>query len=50
MNEWRFRTNWRGKLILQRRVHQTLYAEAYYVWRDATAGDLADYYNAKLAP
>lgn len=46
---WRFRSGWRGKLILQRYVewieydsHGGDYLAA--TWRDATTNDLLDYY------
>lgn len=47
MKNYRFRTNWRGKLILQRRVKYyniNMYMWDYY-WRDATSKDLQDYYE-----
>lgn len=49
MNEWRFRTTWRGLLILQRRVPDLVAygptVERVLKWRDATAKDLAEYYR-----
>jgi hypothetical protein len=49
MDNWRFRTNWRGKLILQRRVRELAPVgpslEWVSKWRDATAKDLAGYYR-----
>jgi hypothetical protein len=48
MNNWRFRTNWRGKLILQRRIRTMRMvgpsAEPGFEWRDATSEDLGFYY------
>ena len=47
MNSWRFRTNWQGKLVLQRQVKYyniRMYMHDYY-WRDAKTEDLQDYYN-----
>lgn len=42
---WRFRTNWRGKLILQRRVENVSFdfSPSGYYWRDASSTDLLDY-------
>lgn len=49
MSDWRFRTNWRGLLILQRRVRDLRVigpmVEPYLKWRDATAEDMAQYYS-----
>ena len=49
MTEWRFRTNWRGLLILQRRVTDLIpfgpSMERVLKWRDATAKDLGEYYR-----
>lgn len=49
MTGWRFRTNWRGKLILQRRVRDLhvigSMVEPCMRWRDATAEDLSEYYR-----
>jgi hypothetical protein len=46
--DWRLRTNWRGKLILQRRVRTfSMFGpsgEWVLVWRDASTEDLLDYY------
>lgn len=48
INEWRFRVNWRGKLILQRKVKDLQFfgpsAEFVWKWRDATTADLGFYY------
>ncbi len=49
MTAWRFRTNWRGLLILQRRIRTMRMigpsAEPGFEWRDATAKYLAEYYR-----
>lgn len=46
MKHWQFRTNWRGQLILQRRVsYRTGYGDREYRWRDANTQDLKDYYE-----
>lgn len=49
MKDWRFRTTWRGLLILQRRVSDVAVfgnsAERVWKWRDATSKDLAEYYR-----
>jgi hypothetical protein len=49
MTAWRFRANWRGLLILQRRVRIIRLfgsrAEPCLEWRDATAEDMAEYYR-----
>lgn len=49
MNEWRYRVNWRRKLILQRRVKVMRplgpSVDWVFVWRDATVGDLGAYYR-----
>ena len=51
MNNYRFRANWRGKLILQRRITyyniNTWGRDTY--WRDATTQDLKDYYKELYA-
>jgi hypothetical protein len=46
---WRFRTNWRGKLILQRsyRVPALVPGDWNVRWRDATTEDLGHYYAAQ---
>lgn len=41
MDDYQFRTNWLGQVILQRRV---VYLNATTGWQDATAQDLKDYY------
>jgi hypothetical protein len=50
MDNWRFRTNWRGVLVLQRRVKAWAFygplAEREFRWRDAKTEDLAAYYEA----
>lgn len=51
MNKFRFRTNWRGRLILQRQHDHRFwcqYSVAYVsrpYWADARAEDLALYYS-----
>ena len=46
MNEYRFRANWRGKLILQRlHTYRDQWGGPDRLWEDATAGDLRDYYR-----
>lgn len=42
MKNWRFRTSWTGKLVLQRCVRRDGPREE---WRDASSKDLLDYYN-----
>lgn len=45
MKNYQFRTNWRGKLILQRQDYgRDRWGDKGYYWRDADAGDLKDYY------
>ena len=47
MNKYRFRTNWRGKLILQRlNTYRDQWGGPEQLWEDADAGDLKDYYEA----
>jgi hypothetical protein len=46
MNNYQFRTNWRGKLILQRlRYRRDRWGDKYGCWQDATTQDLKDYYE-----
>ena len=49
MRDWRFRTTWRGLLILQRRVSDVAVfgnsVKRVLKWRDATSKDLAEYYR-----
>ena len=46
MKQWQFRTNWRGKLILQRQFQsRDQWGDKYYYWSDADTTDLKDYYN-----
>ena len=46
MNNYQFRTNWRGQLILQRQRHTCgIWGDKRYYWRDATVEDLKDYYE-----
>jgi hypothetical protein len=45
MKHYRFRTNWRGKLILQRLyTWRGPYGDPECEWCDATVQDLKDYY------
>lgn len=47
-DNWRFRVNWRGKLILQRRRMMLAYLATSwkeYRWYDANVTDLADFYR-----
>jgi hypothetical protein len=47
MNNYQFRTNWRGQLVLQYRdkyYNVRTWSHEYY-WRDATTQDLKDYYE-----
>lgn len=43
MGKWRFRTNWRGRLVLQRKVYVGM--GMLTDWCDASSTDLADYYH-----
>lgn len=46
MNYYRFRTNWRGRLILQRlNTYRNRWGDPDRLWEDADAGDLQDYYK-----
>lgn len=46
MSDYRFRANWRGKLILQiLRTYRDQWGGPDLLWEDATAGDLRDYYR-----
>jgi hypothetical protein len=46
MNNYQFRTNWRGKLILQRKFHaRDKWGDKYYYWQDANTTDLKHYYE-----
>lgn len=46
MTNYRFRSNWRGKLILQRLyTYRDQYGSPDRLWEDADAGDLRDYYE-----
>jgi hypothetical protein len=53
IDDFRFRSNWRGKLILQRGYenHSSADASGYGYsetrWRDATVGDLQYFFIAK---
>lgn len=45
MKNYQFRTNWRGKLILQRLVkYRDQFGGPDFEWEDATTQDLKDYY------
>lgn len=50
MTGWRFRTNWRGKLILQRSYRVPSISPGMFdiKWRDATTEDLGAYYGQLL--
>jgi hypothetical protein len=51
MNNYQFRTNWRGKLILQRqRSFRDKWGDKQYYWTDATISDLKDYYQQIYEP
>jgi hypothetical protein len=51
MNNYQFRTNWRGKLILQRqRYSRDKWGDKQYYWADATISDLKDYYQQLYEP
>lgn len=46
MPKYQFRTNWRGKLVLQcKDYNRDHWGDKYYYWRDATTEDLKDYYE-----
>lgn len=46
MSDYRFRTNWRGKLILQRRYYyRNSWGDRCHYWCDAKTEDLRDYYE-----
>ncbi len=47
VKNYQFRTNWRGKLVLQYRdKYYSLRTHGYeYYWRDADTTDLKDYYE-----
>lgn len=48
---WRFRSNWRGKLILQRAETRQTYSATfgegppYKAWRDAKVENMDDFYH-----
>lgn len=51
MTNYQFRTNWRGKLILQRQLFaRDLWGDRYYYWCDAATQDLQDYYQQLHEP
>ena len=40
-SDFRFRTNWRGKLILQKKhIYRDRFGDLYYDWKDATIEDI----------
>jgi hypothetical protein len=46
MKNYRFRTNWRGQLILQRlHTYRDQFGGPDPLWEDATAKDLKNYYE-----
>lgn len=46
MNNYRFRTNWRGQLILQRlHTYRDQFGGPDRLWEDADTKDLKDYYE-----
>ena len=46
MKNYQFRTNWRGKLVLQcQDYRRDQWGDKCYCWRDATTQDLKDYYE-----
>jgi hypothetical protein len=46
MKNYRFRTNWRGKLVLQRlHKYRDQWGGPDFRWEDATIQDLKDYYE-----
>lgn len=46
MKNYQFRTNWRGKLILQRlNTYRDQFGDREYLWEDATTQDLKTYYE-----
>jgi hypothetical protein len=46
MNNYQFRTNWRGKLVLQRLIkYRDQFGDPKFQWEDATTQDLKDYYE-----
>lgn len=53
LEDFRFRSTWRGKLILQRRCERRRQSKRDwrplidYVWRDATTSDLQYFFIAK---
>jgi hypothetical protein len=51
MNNYQFRTNWRGKLILQRQWYsRDKWGDKQYYWTDATVSDLKEYYQQLYEP
>lgn len=46
MNNYQFRINWLGHLVLQRKfMYNRFYGDKYFVWHDASVEDLKDYYE-----
>jgi hypothetical protein len=46
MTNYQFRTNWRGKLVLQRQQYiLDKWGDKQYYWTDATVSDLKEYYQ-----
>ena len=46
MNNYRFRSNWRGKLVLQRLyTYRDQWGGPDRLWKDATTQDLKNYYQ-----
>lgn len=46
MNNFQFRTNWRGQLVLQRQWYTRVrWGDKNYYWQDADTTDLQDYYK-----
>ena len=51
MTKFQFRTNWRGKLILQcLHTYRDNWGDPYTQWHDATTQDLKQYYAELYQP
>lgn len=51
MNNYQFRTNWRGQLVLQRlNTYRNQFGDREYQWEDATTKDLKHYYQQLYEP
>jgi hypothetical protein len=51
MKNYQFRTNWRGKLVLQRQQYiLDKWGDKQYYWTDATVSDLKEYYQQIYEP